>query len=73
MKEMQAAADEFIATQWMPEKVFQIIKDSILMIEQVKSHNQMQQQNKTTDFLALNDKSLLQLSLDVIRLVPNLS
>jgi hypothetical protein len=43
------------------------------MVEQGKSGNQMQQQNKPTDVLALNEKSLLQLSLDVIRLVPNLS
>ena len=33
----------------------------------------MQQKDKPTDFLALTDKNLLQLCLDVVRLVPNLS
>ena len=33
----------------------------------------MQQQKNPTDFLALTDKNLSQLCLDVIRLVPNLS
>jgi len=33
----------------------------------------MQQKNKPTDFLALTDKNLPQLCLDLIRLVPNLS
>ena len=33
----------------------------------------MQQQNKPTDILALTDKNLIQLCLDVVRLVPNLS
>ena len=33
----------------------------------------MQQKNKPTDLLALTDKNLPQLCLDLIRLVPNLS